>query len=295
MTQPVIDGHFHIWWQADLAWLNGPMQPRIFGPYAPICRDYSVEEYLADAAAAKVKASVYVQANWPAARFEDEAAWVQSVADASGAPQAMVAYADFLVDDIRPQIDRLIRYPLLRGVRMQLHWHSKPAYRFAASPDVVRDPRLSRNIARLADYGLLFELQLFSGQMADGADLLKAVPDVPFVLIHAGMLEAENEVTVARWRKGMALLAARPNCHVKLSGLGTFVHRVDDALIARIVRETVAMFGADRCLFGSNFPIEKLWTDYATLFAAHVRASAHFDDTQRSAIFHGTAARLYRL
>ncbi len=59
--------------------------------------------------------------------------------------------------------------------------------------------------------------------------------------------------------------------------------------------ETVEMFGADRCLFGSNFPIEKLWTDYATLFAAYLRATAGLDSDQRRAIFHDTAARLYRI
>ncbi len=168
------------------------MQPRIFGPYEPIRRDYPIEEYLADAAAAGVGKSVYVQANWPADRFEEEAAWVQSVADTLGAPNAMVAYADFLADDIRPQLDRLIRYPCLRGVRMQLHWHDNPAYRFASTPDLARDARLRRNVARLSEYGLLFELQLFAGQMAGGAELVGEVPDVPFVLIHAGMMEAQD-------------------------------------------------------------------------------------------------------
>ena len=116
------------------------MQPRIFGPYEPIRRDYPIEEYLADLAGSGVTRSVYVQTNWAKDRFEDEAAWVQQTANEHGWPHAIVAYADFSVDDVRPQLDRLARYPLVRGVRMQLHWHENPLYRFAARPDLCADP-----------------------------------------------------------------------------------------------------------------------------------------------------------
>lgn len=80
----IVDAHHHVWRQMDLPWLSGPMVPRIFGPYEPLRRDYPIAEYLADAEANGVTRSVYVQANWPAARALDEIEWVQSVADASG-------------------------------------------------------------------------------------------------------------------------------------------------------------------------------------------------------------------
>ena len=91
---PVIDAHHHIWRQADLPWLKGPMQPRIFGPYEPIRRDYSIDEFRADVAGSNVVKSVYVQTNWAPEAYEDEAAWVQGIADATGWPHAIVAYAD---------------------------------------------------------------------------------------------------------------------------------------------------------------------------------------------------------
>ena len=166
---PVVDGHHHIWRQADLPWLAGPMQPRIFGPYEPIRRDYPIEEFLADIAGSGVAKSVYVQTNWAPEAYEDEAAWVQRTADRTGWPHAIVAYADFSADDVRPQLDRLSRYPLVRGARMQLHWHENPQYRFAARRDLVADPRIRRNIGYLADYGLSFDLQVFAPQMPDAA------------------------------------------------------------------------------------------------------------------------------
>jgi len=115
---------------------------------------------------------------------------------------------------------------------------------------------------------------------------------VTFVLQHAGMLEDLSPQGVAAWRSGMALLAARPNIVSKLSGLGTFLRRNDAGHVAMIVRETLALFGRDRCLFGSNFPIEKLWTTYPELFAAHWAAVPEGD---RAAVFSSTAKRVYRL
>jgi predicted TIM-barrel fold metal-dependent hydrolase len=291
----IVDAHFHVWRRADLPWLDGPMQPRIFGAYEGIRRDYPVGEYLDDIAGTGVTRAVYVQANWPPERAEDEAAWIESVAGDSGWPHAHVAYADMTADDVRPALDRLARFPRLRGIRQQFHWHETPAYRFAPHPDLCRDRVVQRNVARLANYGLVFELQVFAGQLAGACALADACPDTTLVLQHAGMLEDASDEGRAAWRDAMADLAERPNVTAKLSGFGTFIHRCDPAHIAWLIEETVALFAADRCLWGSNFPIEKLWTDYATLLAAHRDAAAGLSAAQRSAIFNDTACRVYRL
>jgi L-fuconolactonase len=170
--QKAIDSHFHIWRQKDQPWLVGPMVPRIFGPYEPIRRDYPIEEFLADQKGSGVEKAVYVQTNWAKEDFEKEVAFLTDTAKASGWPHAIVGYADMTVDDVRPQIDRLKKYPLLRGVRMQLHWHETPAFRFAKSADQVIDPVVKRNVARLKDYGLSFDLQLFPTQMKDGLEFV---------------------------------------------------------------------------------------------------------------------------
>ena len=81
----------------------------------------------------------------------------------------------------------------------------------------------------------------------------------------------------------------------KLSGFGTFVHRVDKDLIRRVIFETVDMFGPDRCMFGSNFPIEKIWSSYQALLEAHVAAVSELGDDAMQDIFYATAARIYRI
>jgi len=289
-----IDSHFHIWRQKDLPWLIGPMVPRIFGPYEPIRRDYPISEFLADQAGAGVEKAVYVQTNWAREQYFEEASWVQRTADETGWPHAIVAYADMSVEDVRPQLDRLKAIPLVRGVRMQLHWHETPQYRFAPSATQVLDPAVRRNVARLKDYGLSFDLQLFPAQMRDGATLVAENPGTDFILAHTGMLTDRDEATVEAWREGLRALAAHPNVSAKLSGLGTFVHQNDPDLIRFIVNEAIAIFGADRLMFGSNFPIEKLWTDHASLIAAHRAAVAGYSQVDQADILWNTATRVYR-
>ena len=160
---------------------------------------------------------------------------------------------------------------------------------------LLSDPTIRRNVGRLADYGWTFDLQVFAPQMASAARLAQACPNVIFVLQHAGMREDEGSEGRVRWRDGMTRLAALPNVAAKLSGLGTFLHRNDEGHIARIVADTVALFGADRCLFGSNFPIEKLWTRYPLLVEAYRNAVKALAAADAEAIFAGTARRVYRM
>jgi len=291
----IVDSHHHIWRRADLAWLNGPMQPRIFGEYESIRRDYLIDEFLADVQPFGVTDSIYVQANWPVDRAIEEARWVQSVADAHGYPQAIVAYVDLGRDDVDAQLDALASVRGVRGVRQQLHWHENPLYRFASRPDLMADPGWRRGFARLVPRGWVFELQVFALQMAEGVRLARDFPEQTFVLMHAGMLEDRSDEGLAIWRRGMRELARCDNVFVKLSGLGTFVRSASADLMRPIVQETVAMFGAQRCMFGSNFPIEKIWTDYGSLITGFRSCIDALSASEQAAIMGETAVRVYRL
>ena len=290
----IIDAHHHIWRRDDLPWLLGPMQPRIFGPYEAIRRDYPLTEYLQDCSGCGVTGSVYVQANWAPGREYAEAAWVQSVADAHGWPHAIVACTDLTAPDAADRLRELARIPLVRGIRQQMHWHENPSYRFAARADLVCDPAVRRSVARLEEYGWCFDLQVFPGQMRHAAELVRSCPGVTFVLQHAGMPENRSAAGRAEWLDGMRRLAGFPNMVCKLSGLGTFIHRNDPHHVAEVVGQTLDIFGAGRAMFGSNFPIEKLWTGYGPLLDAYRAATSGLPAAARRAIFHDTAVRVYR-
>ncbi len=295
MAIPIVDAHHHIWRRADQPWLQGPTVPRIFGEYDAIKRDYPIDEFLSDVEGTGVVKSVYVQTNWAKDRAVEEVEWVQSIADATGWPHAIVGFADFHDDGVDSVLAAHARSPLMRGVRQQLHWHDNPQYRFASGPNEMGSATFRKNLAKLADHGWLFELQVFAGQMADGADLVAAFPGLTFVLEHAGMLVDTSAAGMAEWREGMKRLADQPNMHTKLSGLGTFIHKNDPDQIADIVGETVEIFGAGRCVWGSNFPIEKIWTDYGAIVTAVRAAVADLPEADQMAILHDNAVALYRL
>ena len=232
--QKAIDSHFHIWRQQDLPWLVGPMVPRIFGPYEPIRRDYPIEEFLGRLRqGAGVEKAVYVQTNWAKEDFEKEVAWVQKTADETGWPHAIVGYADMTVgrrpaaarpaEEISAAARRAHAAALARDAGIPLRRLGRPGH---------RSRRCARNVARLKDYGLSFDLQLFPAQMKDGLTSSARTRETNFILTHAGMLTDIEPETTEAWKAGLRTLSAAPNFYAKLSGLGTFVHRNDPALIA---------------------------------------------------------------
>jgi predicted TIM-barrel fold metal-dependent hydrolase len=292
----VVDSHHHIWRMADLPWLEGPMVPRIFGPYEPVRRDYLVDEYVHDATAEGVTAAVYVQPNWALDRVVDEVAWIQGVHDATGWPHAVIGSAD-LFDPGAGEVFRAQATisPLMRGTRLQLHWHEHENFRFASGPARMHDPVFRSNIGLLADLGWLFELQVFPSQMADAARLVADFPATTFVLVHAGMLESADPAHVTPWRAGLERLAPLPNVMVKLSGIGTFVHRLDEDLVRLVATTAVDTFGSGRCMFGSNFPIESIWTDFHAFMQVWLRVVAGLSVEARRDVLGRTARRVYSL
>jgi predicted TIM-barrel fold metal-dependent hydrolase len=295
MTDPIIDAHHHIWRVAKVPWLNGPQLPRIFGDYSALRRDYTIDELLADMKSSNVVKSVYIQINVAPGAEIEEVEWVQSVSDAYGFPHGIVGYADLAALDLAATLDRQLACANLRGIRHQLHWHEKPLYRFASRPDLMNDLAWRAGLRELERRGLLFELQVFANQMMDAAKLAQDFPGVTFVLLHAGMLEDRSAAGWAAWRNGMRALAAQTNVVVKLSGLGTFEHQCSVALWRPVVGETVEMFGPERCLYGSNYPIEMLWTSYENIVAVMQECLAGLPRAAQHAIFFGNAQRVYRL
>jgi len=291
---PIVDAHHHIWRRADQPWMGADV-PRIFGAYDSIKRDYPIEEFLGDLAGTGVTKSVYVQTNWAKERAVEEVEWVQATAERAGWPQAIVSFVDFQSEDASAVMAAQAKSPLMRGARQQLHWHAKEQYRFAPAPYQMNTAQFRRNFALLQERGWLFELQVFASQMADGAALAKAFPHITLVLEHAGMLEDLSPAGRRAWREGMKRLGDQPNVHTKFSGLGTFIRRNDPQHIADVVGETLALFGPGRCIWGSNFPVEKIWTDYGSIVAAIKAALATLSAADRRAVLHDNAVKFYRL
>jgi len=295
VASPIVDAHHHIWRLAETPWLQGPAVPRIFGAYEPLRRDYLIDEFVSDATRAGVVKSVFVQVNVAPGDEVKEVAWVNSAVDGRGFPHAITAFADLASSDIADVLDKELALGRVRAVRQQIHWHEKAPYRFAPRPDVMNDPAWRRGLSQVTRLGLLFELQVFPGQMRDAERLVADFPDTQFVLLHAGMIEDRSEAGWNLWHAGMTALASHPNVSVKLSGLGTFLRACTEEEWRPVIERTIDLFGPSRCLFGSNFPIESLWTSYGELVDVFRRCLSRLDAGEQRAVLHDTAERLYRL
>jgi len=295
MQIPIVDAHHHLWRKADLPWLSGPMVQRIFGEYEAIRRDYLFDEFRQDMADCGVVRSVYVQTNWPEAGALEEVSWVQSVSNQHQFPHASIGYANLADPQVGQLLDAQMAHPGFRGVRQQLHWHQNSLYRFASAPDSFLDLQWQKGLAQVQERGLIFELQVFPNQMAHALELVRKFPQLTFVLLHAGMLVDFAPETLHPWREGMKALADCPNVCTKLSALSTFARRCDVDIWQPTVSETLSMFGPERCMFGSNFPVEKLWTSYAHLVDVMGQCLREYPRDTQKAVWHDTATRVYRL
>lgn len=270
------------------------MTPRIYGAYEPIRRDYLLAELHRESTHLGVAGSVYIQCGWPPENAAGETRWVQSLAEQSELPLAIIGWANLADPEISVLLDAHCESANFRGIRQMLNWHINPRYRAAGIDEAtMQDKAWRRGFAELAERGLIFELMIFPGQMAAAAKLALEHPDAIIVLEHGGMPADESAAGRAAWREGMALMAAERNVVAKISGLGMFNHTCNAQSVAPVLREMVAMFGAERCMFGSNFPVDKLWVSYANMISAYRSAVAELSESERRAVMHDTAWQVY--
>jgi len=204
-----------------------------------------------------------------------------------------------------------------RGIRHSCTWDASPAVKTATPgipPGVMFDARFRAGLACLKRYDLSFEAWLYHPQLPEAAGLARAVPEVPMILNHVGGLlgvgpyAGRREEVCEVWKRGIAEVATCPNVVVKLGGLGMVRCGFDWHMRSAPPNSTelieatapyylycIEQFGPDRCMFESNFPVDKVSFSYCVLWNSFKRMTKDFSSAERAALFHDTAARVYRL
>ncbi|RYF84183.1 MAG: amidohydrolase [Comamonadaceae bacterium] len=204
-----------------------------------------------------------------------------------------------------------------RGIRHATVYDASPAVRTTLDlppPHLMADPKFREGFACLAPLGLSFDVWMYHPQLSDLISLARAFPETTIVLDHvAGVLgigpyAGRRDEIFGTWTRDMRELARLPNVQVKVGGLG--MHSVGFGFHERprppsseelaqawrpYVETTIELFGAQRCMFESNFPVDKVSCSYAVLWNALKRLSAHASPDEKAALMHGTATRVYRL
>jgi len=291
-----IDAHHHLW-DPDTApypWMGSGAR-KFMGDTAPVCRRYLLADFRQEAAAVDLIGSVHLQCGRQPDDPVAETAWIAAQAERAGFPIAIVGFCN-LAEPAAPDIlARHAAYPAFRGVRHMLNWGEDEQHRLCDRGDYLGDRAWRRGFEALTRHGLSFDLQVNAWQLAEAAALARAYPQTPIILNHAGLPIDRSADGLAQWRDGLAALAACPNVDAKISGLGMTDPHWTGQSLAPIVTAVIAAFGVERCMFGSNFPIDRLYAPYSRYIDAYRSLTAGFTDRERDALFWRTAARAYRM
>lgn len=296
---PIIDTHHHIWVVKDYPWLTAPPSPKIFGPeYELLRRDYLVDDLLADFGDNNVVKSVHEQAHYNPPDHVGETRWLQGVADEHGLPHAIVGHANIAGDDLGDLLDGHQAFANFRGIRQVVAWHpDKPEWQVVDRPDFCMAPAFRRGLETLEARDVHFELQGFANQFAIFTELVAGHPGLRFCLVHGGLLTGDDDATFDAWRRAIEPLAKFDNLSVKCSGPNVVNWGTPRPLaaVSRQYNALIDMFGAERCFFGSNFPVEKIKITYDEVVALSRAALADRTAAEQRAFFHDSAEAFYRL
>lgn len=267
----IIDAHHHLWAPVSdpdglgYVWLRdiGAMKP--FGDPTPIQRDYLLDAFLAEPAPAQLAGSVHVQCDPKLPDPVAETAFIQKISDTSGHPIMIVGFADLTEGDFEATAKGHKTHANLRGLRQIISYlPDRPDISFAPR-NLLDDLIWQANFAALAEHGLSFDLQLYPEQMPQAAAFLAAHPEVPVVIDHLGSPYDTTDAGLTRWHDGMRALADLDHVQVKLGGYAMFFGGDLGAIPNRLSRAALEMFGAERVMFSSNFPVDSLHLTYPDL------------------------------
>lgn len=308
----IVDSHFHLW---DFS--SPP---------------YFADSYARDAAEAGISASVFAECTMgyhedgpedlaPVGEVEFARAQGDAVKGGASVASAIVGWADLsLGDAVEPVLIALEQAGggRFRGVRARATYDPDPQAGYGASgapKGLMLQDDFRRGVARLYARGHVLDLYAFHTQLGEVADLARAFPDLPIVLNHIGGPlgvgpYAHNRLQVwSDWREGMSQLATCPNVHVKIGGFAISRVAIVNAAgrdkpftsgeIANLCRPWVdhclKTFGVDRCLFGSNFPVDKVAFPLRTLVNALKLLTADLGLGAQEKFFAGNARKLYNI
>ncbi|MSU89339.1 amidohydrolase family protein [Rhodobacteraceae bacterium 2CG4] len=293
----IIDAHHHFW-DLDanyLPWLKDKPVKFRYGDYQALKRNYLPKDYRADVAPFELGGSVFIETEWDPMDPLGEVAWVAGVRAASGLPSVMVAQAWLDREDAEEVLAAHGATDFVRGIRHKPAAAPSPDKFDPGAPGSMADPAWRRGYAMLASNGLTFDLQTPWWHLVEARDLAEAFPDTRIHLNHTGLPADRSPEGLAGWRKAMKLFAAAPNVAVKISGIGVPGHRWSVEDNRAVVLDTIDIFGPDRCMFASNFPVDSLVGSFQTIFSGFLEITSEFSEADRRKMFHDNAANYYRM
>ncbi len=284
-----VDSHVHFYDMQHPELVYGHWQPGV--PHETLGwqiqrlaeRNYLAEDYIAETRNANVTKAVHVQAAIGSPDPVTETAWLQDAADRTGFPHGIVAYADLRDPGVEAVLERHCRFPHMRGIRDFSYG------------DYLVEPDFQRGFALLEKYNLVASIAAGWQDMEKLRDLANSFPNIAIVVDHTGLPAERTDEYFAQWQGGMAVAATCANVRWKISGLGMADNNWNVDSIRRWVLTSIETFSVDRCFFGTNWPVDWLWSTYDALLDAYTEIISGFSRDEQVALFSKNAERLYRI
>jgi predicted TIM-barrel fold metal-dependent hydrolase len=292
---PIVDAHQHFWdprvnyhpWLCD----EPPIAFR-YGDYRAIRRPYLPADYLADAEGHQVVGTVYVETEWDPRDPIGETRYVERLRRETRFPSVMVAQAWLDRDDALAVLEKQAAFPFVRGIRHKPGANRTPS---EGAPGGMTDARWRAGFAALARNRLRFDLQTPWWHLGEAAELARDFPATQIVLNHTGLPADRSAAGIAGWRTAMATLAQCPNVAVKISGIGVPGKPWTAESNRAIVLTTIELFGVERCMFASNFPVDGLCGTFDAIYSGFRAIVRDFAPADQRKLFHDNAIRIYAI
>ena len=289
----LVDCNVHLWDQAanPIFWLTDRTLVRdMIGNYDSLPDTYTLADYQREVAGHDVRGIV-----WSDAGADDPiaaAAWVQRQCEELEMPGALVTLGDPVDHGFPELVERFRALPLARGVRVRL----VPALtQGALDRTLLDDESAMANLELLAKHELVATLEATGDQLDVVADLARALPTLRIVVDHFGWPENPNEEELGPHRARLAAIAATPNTATRIDAIGTIFGDWTTDRVRPWLRAAIDTFGPERCMLGSDLPIERLRSGFGRLYDAYRDIYSDLTDGARDALFGATAKRWYRV
>jgi predicted TIM-barrel fold metal-dependent hydrolase len=292
---PLIDTHVHFWNMRDpdpglaWVWLDKDADHPILGNIDAIkVLRYDINALWAEARFADVGGFVHVQAAIGSDDPVKETMWLTRMRETAPVPFTIVGDAELGGNDAMRQLDGHCESQYFVGIR---DFHSEP---MLAAGDVI--PQFETSLEVMAERGLVFDLDCEWPNMPAARDLALRHPDLTVVLQHIGFPRRRDDEYYANWAAGLRTLAEAPNVTCKVSGLAMTDPRFTAESLRRWIDTPLEVFGPDRCVLGSNWPVDRLYSSYDVIMDIYRQRIAEiFSPDDQRKVLSENAARIYRL